>query len=118
MGCVVNGPGEARDADVGVAGVHRILAEREALVAARVVIAVAGMEGALFSVVGGLVPGPIIAVPSSPGYGVTAGGYAALTSALGSCAPGVLVCNIDNGYGAACAAARILHSPTGHRQGS
>ncbi|SNB61407.1 hypothetical protein SAMN07250955_102223 [Arboricoccus pini] len=96
--------------DVGVAGLWRLL-ERQALIGRhRIIIAVAGMEGALFSVLGGLVALPIIAVPTSTGYGVTTGGMTALHSALGSCAPGLTVVNIDNGYGAACAAIRILNS--------
>lgn len=99
--------------DVGVAGLWRLL-ERQALIGRhRVVIAVAGMEGALFSVLGGLIAAPIIAVPTSNGYGVTAGGMAALHAALGSCAPGLTVVNIDNGYGAACAAIRIMNGAPG-----
>ena len=82
-----------------------------------VVIAVAGMEGALFSVLGGLIGGVLIAVPTSVGYGVAAGGRAALTTALASCAPGVVVVNIDNGYGAAAAALRVLHALDRPRQG-
>ena len=80
------------------------------------VVAVAGMEGALFSVLAGLVPTPIIAVPTSIGYGVAAGGRAALSSALASCAPGLVTVNIDNGYGAACAALRML-AALGRRPG-
>jgi len=95
--------------DVGVAGLWRLLRRVEELRAASVVIVVAGMEGALTSVVGGLVPGLVIAVPTSVGYGVSAGGQAALTSALSSCAPGILTVNIDNGYGAACAALRVAN---------
>ena len=95
-------------ADVGVAGLWRLLERIEALRRLRVVIAVAGMEGALFSVLGGLLAAPVIAVPSSVGYGVAAGGRAALRSALASCAPGVVVVNIDNGFGAACAAIAML----------
>jgi NCAIR mutase (PurE)-related protein len=94
--------------DIGVAGLWRLLERREAIARHAVVIAIAGMEGALFSVLGGLVPCPIIAVPTSNGYGVTSGGVAALHAALGSCAPGLTAMNIDNGYGAACAALRIL----------
>ncbi len=97
-------------ADVGVAGLWRLLAVAEPLRRYRVIIAVAGMEGALFSVVAGLVPGIVIAVPSSVGYGVGEGGRAALSSALSSCAPGVLTVNIDNGFGAAAAAVKILTS--------
>ena len=91
--------------DVGVAGVHRLLHHRETLVRARVIIVVAGMEGALPSVVGGLVAAPIIAVPTSVGYGASFGGIAALLGMLNSCASGVTVVNIDNGFGAAYAAA-------------
>lgn len=90
--------------DVGVAGVHRLLAKKERLMAARVLIVVAGMEGALPSVVAGLVSKPVVAVPTSVGYGASFQGIAALLSMLNSCVPGVLVVNIDNGYGAACAA--------------
>ncbi len=93
--------------DVGVAGLHRLLAHLDALRAARVLIVVAGMEGALPSVVGGLVASPIIAVPTSVGYGASFGGIAALLGMLNSCAPGVSVVNIDNGFGAACQAALI-----------
>jgi NCAIR mutase (PurE)-related protein len=97
----------ARLNDVGVAGIHRVLAASEELRAASVVIVVAGMEGALPSVVGGLVRAPVIAVPTSIGYGASFGGIAALLGMLNSCAAGVTVVNIDNGFGAACAAARI-----------
>ena len=90
--------------DVGVAGIHRILARSEQLAAAAVIIVVAGMEGALPSVVGGLVDKPVIAVPTSVGYGASFGGIAALLGMLNSCASGVTVVNIDNGFGAACAA--------------
>ena len=93
--------------DVGVAGLHRVLERRADLEEARVVIVVAGMEGALPSVVGGLVSRPIIAVPTSVGYGTSFQGIAALLSMLNSCAPGVAVVNIDNGFGAAFAASRI-----------
>jgi NCAIR mutase (PurE)-related protein len=86
--------------DVGVAGIHRLLSEREKLEAARVLIVVAGMEGALPSVVGGLVDRPVIAVPTSVGYGTSFGGIAALLTMLNSCASGVAVVNIDNGFGA------------------
>jgi pyridinium-3,5-biscarboxylic acid mononucleotide synthase len=96
-----------RLADVGVAGVHRVLAAGEQLQRARVVIVVAGMEGALPSVVGGLVKSPVIAVPTSVGYGASFGGLAALLGMLNSCAAGVTVVNIDNGFGAAAAASRI-----------
>lgn len=91
--------------DVGVAGIHRLLARRDRLTSASVVIAVAGMEAALASVVGGLVDRPVIAVPTSVGYGANFGGVAALLSMLNSCASGVTVVNIDNGFGAAYAAA-------------
>ncbi len=93
--------------DCGVAGVHRLLSIEEQLRAARVVIAVAGMEGALASVVAGLVSCPVIAVPTSVGYGASFGGLAALLSMLSSCAEGVTVVNIDNGFGAAVAATLI-----------
>jgi hypothetical protein len=93
--------------DVGVAGIHRLLARREQLAAAAVIIVVAGMEGALPSVVGGLVDKPVIAVPTSVGYGASFGGIAALLGMLNSCAAGVTVVNIDNGFGAACAASQI-----------
>jgi NCAIR mutase (PurE)-related protein len=95
--------------DVGVAGIHRVLESRERLDAARVVIVVAGMEGALPSVVGGLVAKPVIAVPTSIGYGASFGGLAALLGMLNTCAAGVTVVNIDNGFGAAVAASRINH---------
>ena len=93
--------------DVGVAGLHRLLAEGQVLTGAAVLIVVAGMEGALPSVVGGLVRAPVIAVPTSIGYGAAFGGLAALLGMLNSCASGVTVVNIDNGFGAACAASRI-----------
>jgi pyridinium-3,5-biscarboxylic acid mononucleotide synthase len=99
-----------RVTDVGVAGIHRILAKRETLHNAAVVIVVAGMDGALPSVVGGLVRCPVIAVPTSIGYGAAFGGLAPLLTMLNSCAAGVTVCNIDNGFGAAVAAARILEA--------
>ena len=104
------GQGSLHIADVGVAGLWRLLARIEEIRPMRVVIAVAGMEGALPSVVGGLVPGVVIALPTSVGYGVSEGGRVALDSALASCAPGLVVVNIDNGYGAACAALRILRA--------
>ncbi len=94
--------------DVGVAGLHRLLAHLDDLRAADVIIAVAGMEGALASVVGGLADGPVIGVPTSVGYGVSAGGHAALQTMLSSCAAGVGVVNIDNGHGAAMLAHQIL----------
>jgi NCAIR mutase (PurE)-related protein len=96
--------------DVGVAGIHRLLEARARLEAARVVIVVAGMEGALPSVVGGLVAAPVIAVPTSVGYGASFQGLAALLAMLNSCASGIAVMNIDNGFGAAALAARILHA--------
>lgn len=95
-------------ADVGIAGIWRLMQRIDEIRSFRVVIAVAGMEGALFSVLAGLVDLPIIAVPTSVGYGVGAGGYVALNSALASCANGLVTVNIDNGFGAACAAVRIL----------
>ena len=93
--------------DAGVAGIHRILAERELLQSSRVVIVVAGMEGALPSVVGGLVSVPVIAVPTSVGYGAAFGGIAALLGMLNSCASNVTVVNIDNGFGAGFVASLI-----------
>jgi pyridinium-3,5-biscarboxylic acid mononucleotide synthase len=96
-------------ADVGVAGLWRLTERLEEIRACPVVIAVAGMEGALFSVLAGLVRAPVIAVPTSVGYGVSEGGRAALSSALASCAPGVVVVNIDNGFGAAAAAVKMLN---------
>jgi pyridinium-3,5-biscarboxylic acid mononucleotide synthase len=95
--------------DVGVAGIHRLLADQPRLAAARVVIVTAGMEGALPSVVGGLVSVPVIAVPTSVGYGASFGGLTALLAMLNSCAPGVAVVNIDNGFGAAAIASSINH---------
>jgi len=95
--------------DVGVAGIHRLLSEQERLYRARVLIVVAGMEGALPSVIGGLVRVPVVAVPTSVGYGASFGGIAALLGMLNSCASGVSVVNIDNGFGAACVASRINH---------
>ena len=94
--------------DVGVAGIHRLLDARNRLEAARVLIVVAGMEGALPSVVGGLTAAPVIAVPTSVGYGASFDGLAALLAMLNSCASGIAVMNIDNGFGAAALAARIL----------
>ena len=94
--------------DLGVAGLWRILEKEKELQAYPVVIVVAGMDGALFGVVGGLVASPVIAVPTSVGYGAANHGQTALSVALANCAPGLLVTNIDNGYGAACAALRIL----------
>ena len=97
--------------DVGVAGLHRLLAVHDRLTAARVIIVVAGMEGALPSVVGGLVDVPVIAVPTSVGYGANFGGVTALLAMLNSCASGVSVVNIDNGFGAAAFASAINHLP-------
>lgn len=97
--------------DVGVAGLHRLLAEHDRLLSARVIIVCAGMEGALPSVVGGLVDVPVIAVPTSVGYGVSFGGMTALLAMLNSCASGVSVVNIDNGFGAAAIASSINHLP-------
>jgi NCAIR mutase (PurE)-related protein len=99
----------ARVTDVGVAGIHRVLARREELTTASVVIVIAGMDGALPSVVGGLVSAPVIAVPTSVGYGASFQGIAPLLTMLNSCAAGVTVVNIDNGFGAAVAASRITH---------
>ena len=103
-----NGQPASRFLDCGVAGLWRLLEQQAAIGRHPVVIAVAGMEGALFSVLGGLIGGPLIAVPSSIGYGVADGGRTALFAALTSCSPGITVVNIDNGYGAACAALRVL----------
>jgi NCAIR mutase (PurE)-related protein len=107
------GVGVERVFDVGVAGIHRLLHKREVFERTSVAIVVAGMEGALASVVGGLVTTPIIAVPTSVGYGAAFGGLAALLGMLTSCASGVTVVNIDNGFGAAFAAARILRAGEG-----
>lgn len=96
--------------DVGVAGLHRLVSRLERLRSARVIIVVAGMEGALPSVVGGLVDVPVVAVPTSVGYGSSLGGLAALLGMLNSCASGLSVVNIDNGFGASAAAARIVRS--------
>jgi pyridinium-3,5-biscarboxylic acid mononucleotide synthase len=96
--------------DVGVAGIHRLLEARNRLETARVLIVVAGMEGALPSVVGGLTAAPVIAVPTSVGYGASFDGLAALLAMLNSCASGIAVMNIDNGFGAAALAARILRA--------
>lgn len=96
--------------DVGVAGVHRILNQKEKIESARVIIVIAGMEGALASVVGGLVDVPVIAVPTSVGYGASFKGLAALLAMLNSCAPGVVVVNIDNGFGAGYFASRIINN--------
>jgi NCAIR mutase (PurE)-related protein len=104
------GVGSALYADVGVAGLWRLIAVAEELKRHAVLIAVAGMEGSLFSVLSGLVPGVVIAVPTSIGYGVSSGGRVALDSALSSCSPGVVCVNIDNGFGAAAAARKMLQS--------
>ena len=95
--------------DVGIAGLHRLLRERPRLESARVIVAVAGMEGALPSVIAGLVDVPVVAVPTSVGYGASFGGIAALLGMLNSCAAGVAVVNIDNGFGAANIASLINH---------
>ena len=95
--------------DVGVAGIHRLLNERARLATARVIIVVAGMEGALPSVVAGLVSVPVVAVPTSVGYGASFGGLAALLGMLNTCSSGVAVVNIDNGFGAASIASLINH---------
>lgn len=97
--------------DVGVAGLWRVMERRAQLERYRAIIVVAGMDGALFSVIGGLVPGFVIAVPTATGYGTARGGTTALHSALTSCAPGLVAVNVGNGYGAACAALRILQAP-------
>jgi hypothetical protein len=99
--------------DVGVAGLHRLLDKLPALRAANALVVVAGMEGALPSVVGGLVDGPVIAVPTSVGYGASFQGLAALLAMLNSCATGIAVVNIDNGFGAASLACSILRKKTG-----
>jgi pyridinium-3,5-biscarboxylic acid mononucleotide synthase len=96
-------------ADVGVAGIHRLLAQKQSLQTARVLIVCAGMEGALPTVVAGLVNAPVLAVPTSVGYGASFGGVAALLGMLNTCAPNVSVVNIDNGFGAACIASLINH---------
>jgi hypothetical protein len=103
------GVGSRQIADVGVAGLWRLMERLEEIRAYPVVVVVAGMEGALFSVLAGLVSAPVVAVPTSTGYGVSRGGELALHSALGSCAPGVVAVNIDNGFGAAQAALRIVN---------
>jgi NCAIR mutase (PurE)-related protein len=106
----VHGAGVERIEDVGVAGLHRLLEARERFVGADCLVVVAGMEGALPSVVGGLVGVPLVAVPTSVGYGASFGGLAALLAMLNSCAPGVSVVNIDNGYGAGVFAARVARN--------
>lgn len=102
------GIGSTTLSDIGVAGIHRTLAQADNLAQAAAVVVIAGMEGALASVIGGLTPAPIIAVPSSAGYGTSFEGMTALLSMLSSCAPGITVVGIDNGFGAACAILRIL----------
>lgn len=104
------GHGSTEFADLGVAGLWRLQERLDELRRFPLLICVAGMEGALFSVLAGLVPGVIIAVPTSVGYGMSRNGETALHAALSGCAPGVLVTNIDNGYGAACAVRRMLRS--------
>jgi NCAIR mutase (PurE)-related protein len=106
------GAGVDRVEDVGVAGIHRLMAVRDRLDAADCLVVVAGMEGALPSVVGGLTGVPLVAVPTSVGYGTSYGGLAALLAMLNSCAPGVTVCNIDNGFGAGVFAARVARRAT------
>jgi pyridinium-3,5-biscarboxylic acid mononucleotide synthase len=106
----VHGAGVERIEDVGVAGLHRLLEARERFAGADCLVVVAGMEGALPSVVGGLVGLPLVAVPTSVGYGASFGGLAALLAMLNSCAPGVSVVNIDNGYGAGVFAARVARN--------
>ncbi len=108
MGCPVE-----KIYDVGVAGIHRLLAHKAKLTRAGIIIAVAGMEGALPSVIGGLAECPVIAVPTSVGYGASFGGLTALLSMLNTCASGVTVVNIDNGFGAAMAAIRIIRLKEG-----
>jgi NCAIR mutase (PurE)-related protein len=103
-----HGVDATRLTDVGVAGVHRVLASAEELFDADAVIVVAGMEGALASIVGGLTPAPVVAVPTSVGYGASLEGVTALLAMLASCAAGITVVGIDNGYGAACAVLRLL----------
>lgn len=103
----VFGAGVQRITDVGVAGIHRLLAVRDTLATADCLVVVAGMDGALPSAIGGLVGVPLVAVPTSVGYGASFGGLAALLTMLNSCAPGVVVCNIDNGFGAGLFAARV-----------
>jgi NCAIR mutase (PurE)-related protein len=108
--CEFLGHSVTRVTDVGVAGIHRLMEKLPLIREAQVIIALAGMEGALPSVLGGLVGQPLIAVPTSVGYGTGLGGIAALLSMLNSCAAGVTVVNIDNGFGAAVAAHRILRA--------
>ena len=105
---LAHGVDAVRVTDVGVAGVHRLLASADDLATADVVVVVAGMEGALASIVGGLTPAPVIAVPTSVGYGAALEGVTALLAMLASCASGITVVGIDNGFGAACAVLRLL----------
>ena len=106
------GIGQRIFADVGVAGLHRLLRRLDDLRRAAVIIAAAGMEGALPSVIAGLVPAPVVGVPTSIGYGASLGGISAMLGMLNSCSPGMTVVNIDNGFGAAVAAARMIrHAP-------
>jgi NCAIR mutase (PurE)-related protein len=102
------GAAPTRIADVGVAGLHRLLAEIDRIAAADVVVVIAGMEGALASVVGGIASGPVVAVPTSTGYGAAFEGVTALLGMLASCAAGITVVGIDNGFGAALAVHRML----------
>lgn len=107
------GAGVTRLDDVGVSGVHRLVSAREQLESADCLVVVAGMDGALPSVIGGLVGVPLVAVPTSVGYGTAGGGLAALLGMLNSCAPGVVTCNIDNGFGGAVFAARVARRAGG-----
>ena len=107
----VYGAGSVLVTDVGVAGLHRLLAEAETLAGADAIVAIAGTDGAMPGVLAGLLPVPVIAVPTSVGYGASFGGVAALLTMLNACAPGVSVVNIDNGFGAAVSAARIARRP-------
>jgi hypothetical protein len=115
---VAHGLPPVRVTDVGVAGIHRLLARTDELTDADAVIVVAGMEGALASVVGGLTGAPVVAVPTSVGYGAGLEGVTALLGMLASCAAGITVVGIDNGYGGACAVARMFVSPQGVRRAS
>ena len=114
----VFGANVERVTDVGVAGIHRLLAARAELDRADCLVVVAGMEGALPSAVGGLVGVPVVAVPTSVGYGASFGGLAALLAMLNSCAPGVAVCNIDNGFGAGVFASRVARRAAATREAS
>jgi NCAIR mutase (PurE)-related protein len=107
----VYGAGSVLVPDVGVAGLHRLIAAAETLAGADAIVAIAGTDGAMPGVLAGLVPVPVIAVPTSVGYGASLGGVAALLTMLNACAPGVSVVNIDNGFGAAVSAARIARRP-------